>query len=63
MWYQGRTRFLLKVTGWARMAYFARVFPDIRFLYLKRQPISIVASWLKAGWLNVTGEIGSDQWE
>ena len=60
---QGRTRFLMKVTGWARMSYFDRIFPGIRFLHLRRQPISIVASWLKAGWLNVTGEIGSDRWE
>ncbi|MHC4415210.1 MAG: sulfotransferase family protein [Planctomycetota bacterium] len=63
MRYQGRTRLLMKVTGWARMAYFARVFPDIRFLYLKRRPISVVASWLKAGWLNVTGEIDGEGWE
>ncbi len=60
---QGRTRFLMKVTGWARMAYFDRVFPGLRFIHLRRRPISIVASWLKAGWLNVTGEIGSDEWE
>ena len=53
----------MKVTGWARMAYFARVFPDIRFLYLKRRPISVVASWLKAGWLNVTGDIDGEGWE
>ncbi len=60
---QGRTRFLMKVTGWARMAYFDRVFPGLRFIHLRRRPISIVASWLKAGWLNVTGEIGSEDWE
>ncbi len=60
---QGRTRFLMKVTGWARMALFDRVFPGIRFVHLRRQPISVVASWLKAGWLNVTGEIGGDRWE
>jgi hypothetical protein len=53
----------MKVTGWARMAYFDRVFPGLRFLHLRRRPISIVASWLKAGWLNVTGEIGGDDWE
>jgi sulfotransferase family protein len=60
---QGRSRFIMKVTGWARMAYFDRVFPGLRFLHLRRRPISIVASWLKAGWLNVTGEIGGEDWE
>lgn len=60
---QGRSRFILKVTGWARMAYFDRVFPNLRFVHLRRRPISIVASWLKAGWLNVTGEIGGPDWE
>jgi len=60
---QGRNRFLLKVTGWGRMSYFARVFPDLRFLHLKRQPIAVVASWLKAGWLNVTGDIDGEGWE
>jgi hypothetical protein len=60
---QGRTRFLMKFTGWARMAYFDRVFPTLRFIHLRRRPISVVASWLKAGWLNVTGEIGGDRWE
>jgi len=61
--YQGKRRFLTKVTGWARMAYFNRIFPDMQFIYLKRQPISIVASWVNAGWLNVTGELGTEAWE
>src|SRR5690606_33950980 len=61
--YQGKRRFLTKVTGWARRAYFNRIFPDMQFIYLKRQPISIVASWVNAGWLNVTGELGTEAWE
>ena len=60
---QGANRFLFKVTGWARMAYFNRVFPDLRFIHLRRRPIAIVASWLKAGWLNVTGDLEGDAWE
>lgn len=62
--YQGRhkKRFLFKVTGWARMAFFARVFPDLRFINLRRQRIAVVASWLKAGWLNVTGDIDGPSW-
>ena len=61
--YQGATRFLMKVTGWARMACFDRVFPDMMFVHLRRRPISVVASWLKAGWLNVAGDIDSANWE
>ena len=61
--YQGRNRFLMKVTGWARMAFFDRIFPDMQFLHLKRHPIAIVASWLKAGWLNVTGDLDGEGWE
>ena len=60
--YQGKHRFVFKVTGWARMAFFRRIFPDLRFLYLRRKPISVVASWLKAGWLNVTGDIDGWEW-
>ncbi len=61
--YQGKQRFLTKVTGWARMAYFDRVFPDARFIYLRRDPVAIMSSWVKAGWLNVTANIDSEAWE
>ena len=61
--YEGKKRFLTKVTGWARMAYFDRVFPDARFIYLKRDPVAIMSSWVNAGWLNVTADIDGDGWE
>lgn len=61
--YQNKSRFLMKVTGWARMAYFDRIFPDVVFLYLKRDPLSVVSSWVQAGWLNVTSGTDSDAWE
>lgn len=61
--YQNKTRFLTKVTGWARMAYFDRIFPDSLFVYLRRDPVSIVDSWVRAGWLNVTTDIDSPNWE
>lgn len=61
--YQGKPRFLMKVTGWARMAYFDRIFPDMRFIYLKRNPIAVMTSWVNAGWLNVTSELDSAGWE
>lgn len=53
----------MKVTGWARMAYFERVFPGLRFIYIKRQPRDVVSSWIQAGWLNVTNSPDSDTWE
>ena len=61
--YQRKPRFLMKVTGWARMAFFDRIFPDMLFVHLKREPIAIVSSWLKAGWLNVTGDLDSGAWD
>jgi hypothetical protein len=61
--YQNKTRFLTKVTGWARIAYFDRIFPDAIFVYLRRDPVSIVDSWIRAGWLNVTADINSPDWE
>jgi len=60
---QGKKRFLMKVTGWARMAYFERVFTGMRFIYLKRLPRDVVSSWIQAGWLNVTAAPDSDKWE
>ena len=53
----------MKVTGWGRMAYFDRVFPGLRFIHLRRQPIAVVASWLEAGWLNVTGDLDGPNWD
>ncbi len=61
--YQGKPRFLMKVTGWARMGYFNRVFPDALFIYLRRDPVAVVESWVRAGWLNVTSALDSEQWE
>ena len=50
---QGRPRLLVKVTGWSRIAYFDRIYPDARFISLRRDPRSVVSSWMKAGWLDV----------
>ena len=61
--YQGKTRFVFKVTGWARQTLFDRIFPDPRFIWLSRNPIDVVSSWLQAGWLNVTTDPDSKDWE
>ncbi|NIR47305.1 sulfotransferase [candidate division KSB1 bacterium] len=61
--YQGRDRFLVKVTGWARIAYFNRIFPDAVFIFLKREYRSVVSSWVQAGWLDVTSGLNSPDWQ
>jgi hypothetical protein len=61
--FHGRPRLLIKVTGWARMAYFDRIYPDARFVFLQRDPRSVVSSWIKAGWLDVTSAPDTPSWQ
>jgi hypothetical protein len=61
--FHGRPRLLVKVTGWARIAYFDRIYPDARFVFLQRDPRSVVSSWIKAGWLDVTSPPDSPDWQ
>lgn len=59
----GEPRFLAKVTGWARILYFDRIFPDARFVHLRREPRAVVSSWIQAGWLDVSSAIDSPEWQ
>jgi hypothetical protein len=61
--HQGRTRLLVKVTGWSRIAYFDRIYPDAVFVSLRRDPRSVVSSWVKAGWLDVTSPPDGEHWQ
>ncbi|HEM45966.1 MAG TPA: sulfotransferase, partial [Alphaproteobacteria bacterium] len=61
--WQRRSRLVAKVTGWSRMAYFDRIFPDARFVWLNREHRSVVSSWVKAGWLDVTSGLDEDSWQ
>ena len=61
--YQSRDRLLVKVTGWSRIAYFDRIYPDASFVFLQRDPRSVVSSWIKAGWLDVTSAPDSAAWQ
>ena len=61
--YQRRARLLVKVTGWSRIAYFDRIYPDAVFVSLRRDPRSVVSSWVKAGWLDVTASPESQAWQ
>jgi hypothetical protein len=61
--FHGKKRFLVKVTGWSRMAYFNRIFPDAMFIFLNREHRSVVSSWVQAGWLDVTSGLDSEKWQ
>lgn len=61
--HQGRDRFLVKVTGWSRMAYFDRLFPDAQFVWIEREHRAVLSSWVKAGWLDVTTSPESPHWQ
>jgi hypothetical protein len=61
--FHGKKRFLVKVTGWSRMAYFNRIFPDAVFIFLNREHRSVVSSWVQAGWLDVTSGLDSEKWQ
>ena len=60
---QNRRRLLVKVTGWARMLYFDRIFPDALFIFLRRESRSVISSWIQAGWLDVTSGLDSGKWQ
>jgi hypothetical protein len=61
--FQRKRRFLIKVTGWSRIAYLDRIYPGGRFISLRRDPRAVVSSWVKAGWLDVASPPDSDQWQ
>lgn len=60
---QGKKRLLVKVTGWSRIAYFDRIFPDTLFVFLNREHRSVVSSWVKVGWLGVTSGLDEGSWQ
>jgi hypothetical protein len=61
--FQHKKRFLIKVTGWSRIAYFDRIFPDALFVFLNREHRSVVSSWVQAGWLDVTSGLNEETWQ
>jgi hypothetical protein len=61
--FQRRGRLLVKVTGWSRIAYFDRIYPTALFISLRRDPRSVISSWIRAGWLDVTSAPGSAGWQ
>jgi hypothetical protein len=61
--FHGRPRLLVKVTGWSRIAYFDRLYPNALFVHLVREPRAVVSSWVQAGWLDVTSPPDSEGWQ
>jgi Sulfotransferase family len=61
--FQRKSHFLIKVTGWSRVAYLDRIYPNGRFISLRRDPRAVVSSWVKAGWLDVVSPPDGEKWQ
>lgn len=61
--FQGKSRLLVKVTGWSRMECFDRLLPDCRFVILRREHRAVISSWIQAGWLDVTSGPDAESWQ
>ena len=48
--YQKRKRLALKITGPARLEYLMSIFPDAQFIYITREPVAVVRSWMRVNW-------------
>lgn len=45
-----RTQLLVKITGWPRLGFLHRVFPDAKFIHILRDGRPVAASFLKVAW-------------
>lgn len=48
--WQVKPRFITKYTGWPRIEFIRRIFPDAIFVYIVRDPRANAYSYLKSGW-------------
>jgi len=55
-----RTRFLTKYTGWPRLEFVRRIFPDARFIHLMRDGRAVAWSLMQQPWWH--GWQGPTQW-
>lgn len=51
---------LHKYTGWSRLAFFAEIFPEAKFVHVVRDGRAVANSWLQMPWW--TGYQGPEQW-
>ncbi|MGD2076603.1 MAG: sulfotransferase [Gammaproteobacteria bacterium] len=57
---QGKPLFLHKYTGWSRIGFFNRIFPQARFLHIVRDGRAVANSWLQMPWWG--GYRGPENW-
>ncbi|HYK47709.1 MAG TPA: sulfotransferase [Parafilimonas sp.] len=56
--FQKRKRLALKITGPARIEYLMSIFPDAQFVYIQREPVATIRSWMEIHWSeNITGQL------
>lgn len=57
---QGKPVFLHKYTGWSRMGFFNRIFPQAKFIHIVRDGRAVANSWLQMPWWG--GYRGPENW-
>jgi omega-hydroxy-beta-dihydromenaquinone-9 sulfotransferase len=55
-----RHRLAVKITGWPRLLYLRKLFPDARFVHVSRDPRAVASSLLEVPWW--TGWRGPSNW-
>jgi hypothetical protein len=53
--YQNKKRMIAKFTGPGRLEYLTSIFPDAKIIYITREPIATVRSWLEVGFWQTKG--------
>ena len=57
---QNKSIFSHKYTGWSRMRFFAKIFPNAKFIHIVRDGRAVANSWLQMPWWN--GYRGPQNW-
>jgi len=56
----GKPVLIHKYTGWSRLGFFSKIFPEAKFVHVYRDGRAVANSWLQVPWW--TGYQGPDQW-
>lgn len=57
---QDKQVFTHKYTGWSRMGFFSKIFPDAKFIHIVRDGRAVSSSWLRMQWWGGFG--GPENW-